>query len=977
MEELVDPRWDQWRGFARKLHVKGATWEEVELAGKLDVDRCLRRLHNKEEDDEFPVLGSTDAERLERWRTIVRALAKVEQAAIREGEIPIEVGPDELERSITVPEDPASSWQLYRERLLKSGFGEEAVNSIEDSSLRIVRRLRADTRQKDPVKGMVVGYVQSGKTASMAGVLAMAADWGWNFFVVLTGTLENLRLQTADRLLGDLNQPGNLVWELIDQPSRKSKSPKRLQDLHLRPNDRRRYLTVALKNQTRLKGLKSWLGVNQDSEAPPNLEKLRILVIDDEADQGGINSASLKERKKDRKLRSKINQLIVDIVNTRRAGASNYVAYTATPYANFLNEAYPESLYPRDFIVALAKSPDHFGPPEVFGLAGAGGHPGGMGFVNDVPDPDVAHVAEELHKGADTTLPSSLKDAVMWFLCAVAALRSRGGFLKPVSMLVHTSFKRDHHALVERAILAFLDEDVAVLEKRARRVWRQQVQKLTLEQFKAFKPRYTDLGDVPDYPARFEAIRPELRKLLSAAVSAIPMLPTADGEALTEGYHRGIHVCVDNSSNNALREVRGDKEREWEHVRLNYPDKEECKHLGTAPAFIVIGGNTLSRGLTIQNLVSTYFLRASSLMDSLMQMGRWFGYRKGYELLPRIWMSEETRRKFEYMTQVEKELREDLKRFEDLGVSPAEFGPRVKVHPRVSWLRPTASGKQAQAVPCEFDYSGVNRQTTIFHAGPGSGTTLRSNIAACDRFFGALDATAASRSADRSAVVWRGVGFESVRELLQGMEFHGRSAFFGEINTFLKWCEQQELCASWNVVAAGRGVAEPGASDARDRWAAGGWTVGKVDRTSVKNASKAESISIGALREPRHLLADLPAGDEAPQLHANATNPAIALLRENGGLKSVPQLVVYRVDKDSKAKPRTRRGEDGVAKDPTRLDLNAAADLVGVSLWIPDAFEEGGSVGDGSARRRSFRTKVTVRIPDSLREASPLVEEES
>lgn len=122
------------------------------------------------------------------------------------------------------------------------------------------------------------------------------------------------------------------------------------------------------------------------------------------------------------------------------------------------------------------------------------------------------------------------------------------------------------------------------------------------------------------------------------------------------------------------------------YVRLAYPDTGMKPYPSPAPAFIIVGGSTLSRGLTIEGLISTYFLRSSCQADSLMQMGRWFGYRRNYELIPRILMTQDTVNKFRFLAALENELREDLEKYMIAGANPSDYGPRVKNTPRSTWL---------------------------------------------------------------------------------------------------------------------------------------------------------------------------------------------------------------------------------------------------------------------------------------------------
>ena len=747
----------------------------------------------------------------------------------------------------------------------------------------------------------------------------MSADWGWNVVIVLTGTLENLREQTGKRLFGDVNHDGNIKWKKLEHPNRESPVGERAADCKLGPTSRMCHLIVSLKNKQRLEQLILWLNGNAASRA-----QMRILIIDDEADQGGIDTTPA-----DTLLRSAINQQIIDLTEVAAASV-NYVAYTATPYANFLNEAYPESLYPKDFIVALPQSDEHFGPEQIFGVEGTESE-GGLGIVNTVPHTDVTLV-KALQTDPSSALPSSLQDSLAWFLCATAAVRAYGDIVKPVTMLVHTSTGQAAHKHVAEAIDGYLKGPLDEIIARCRTVWEAQTQ-LTLGTFKSrmggTERPYGRLDVVRDYP-QFAGILSHITTLLKE-VTHIPILDTHQPR-----YHSGVHLCIDNCANNGVND-------EAEYVRLRYPEKDALQALGFAPAFIVVGGSTLSRGLTLENLISTYFLRAGAQMDTLMQMGRWFGYRPGYELLPRIWMPEDTRNKFVFMAGVEEELREDLRRFEDAGADPREYGPRVRIHPKASWLRPTAKNRSKAMTGSEYDFSGVNRQTTIFHSGAKASPILETNLSRMETFLDGLPGI--TKSLQSGCLVWREIGFDKVTSFLQGQEFHGRARFFSDLTPFIAWFNSNIASYDkWNVVYAGLSSEAASVKE-----------VVKINRTRLITASDNDSLSIGTLRDPPHLVAD---SLKAVQLPAIAKNPEIAEVRESAGLKNTPQLLIYRINKDSPV--RAVRDAGGSEKEePDRAKLDVACDLVGVSLWLPDHFEAG--------KRHHYATHVTVRIPPELR----------
>ena len=206
---------------------------------------------------------------------------------------------------------------------------------------------------------------------------------------------------------------------------------------------------------------------------------------------------------------------------------------------------------------------------------------------------------------------------------------------------------------------------------------------------------------IRDYPS-FEKIKPGLEILLGEAIQHIKMNEEGDLQ-----YHAGLHLVIDNCSKNGIQNGS-------DHVRLAYPDPDLIPYPSPAPAFIIVGGSTLSRGLTIEGLVSTFFLRASCQADTLMQMGRWFGYRKGYELLPRIWMTADTIAKFRFLSQLEVELRDDLKKYMVSDVTPIDYAPRILCSPKVSWLKLTSKNHQKNAIPAEMDFSGAKPQTVVF-----------------------------------------------------------------------------------------------------------------------------------------------------------------------------------------------------------------------------------------------------------------------
>ncbi|CAI1109168.1 Z1 domain [Serratia marcescens] len=924
----IDPAYDKCRAFIDSWRLKGKSWDEIAALGRLgeSLEKVDSWFRMQEEMEDWPSLGNSPEERCECWREIVRHKKHAEQQSFAAARPLIVVGPEEAEPGFTVPQDGRSAWQLYRKYLLNQGWKKTSVDNIQESALRVLKHFRQNTKDRVAVKGLVVGHVQSGKTANMAGLISMAADYRWNLFVVLTGTLENLRVQTGKRLVGDLFQhDGNLSWKSIEHPSSNSPYGARAQDMQFDAGRRDRHLVVCLKNPARLKHLIDWISAH-----PQGMSQMRLVVIDDEADQAGINSNDVSKDE-----RTVINDLILRLIRLPLQSV-NYVAFTATPAANFLNEGPSETtLYPTDFIAALPQADEHFGPVQIFGYLEQNKEP--LGIVREVSGDDLEKV-RSIHKGDDLTLPQALRESLVWYLCCVAVMRVSGS-AKPVSMLIHTSARQVHHDYMSKAVQAALETwskySNIQLEQVFRQVWENVSSELDVNQFSERFPDYGRLSELHELPT-FDSLLAEIRTLLSM-VTAIQL--DADSRRI---YHRGIHVCVDNCANNGVTD-------ENEVRRLFYPDDGQCIDFCTA--FIVIGGGTLSRGLTIENLVSTFFLRGSAQADSLMQMGRWFGYRKGYELLPRIWMSNDTRAKYEFMTVAEEELRDDLQRFMHGGSKPEEYGPRVRVHARLAWIRPTGANRMQSAIEADFDFSGINRQTTVFHDGDDAEVVLNGNLHYTEEFLNSLGSNSEQPELKRSHnLVWRNVDVSLIAEYLARLSFHPGNQFFSDINAFLKWLGEHATNAgytNWNVVVAGS------SPKPENTWVIGSNAVGRINRTRFADKRSDDGVSIGALRDPKDLLADVLYIEDSDLSNATFTNSRISELRCKGGVGNTPQLLIYLIDKVSKYDSLSKMK---AAPRRERASLNAKAHIIGISLYLP------GSQG----KKQNYATHVTVHIPEPL-----------
>lgn len=895
----------------------GRDWETISLANKNSIDRLISFLDDKKDEEGWPEFIINDE--VNEWKDLVQSLKDAEESIKRinylQGQATI-AGKEQGQNSdIYPPSGKETAWRCYLERLKDKGFHQESINAICDSTLTVLRKLSADTTTIGARKGLVIGNVQSGKTANMAALMAMAADFGYNMFIVLSGTIEALRKQTQRRLFNDLNNPNcNLFWRSLQHLRPGMDEGNRAQDLFT-GTSQQRYFTVSLKNGKRLRDLIQWL-----QAAPKSQQKMKILVIDDEADQAGINTADVTSDEI-----KTINRLIRNLVNGRRHDdtpclahyqAMNYIGYTATPYANVLNEAGEDTLYPKDFITTLAVSREYFGPQQIFGYnAGNSCEFDGLNIIREICSNDTDDI-KSIHDGNSSLIPTSLRDAICWFLCGVSCMR-RWGYKEPVSLLVHTSQLVDHHTYIANAISSWImhtPEDAII--NQCKTLWEKETNEFSKLLFREEYPNYArEDKDINDYLA-FNEILPELRTLISD--QRVSFIKLGDGDERI--YHKHIHLCIDNC---APKDADDD-----DYVRLAYPNKEQLDALDFAPAFIVVGGATLSRGLTIEGLISTYFMRSVSQADTLMQMGRWFGYRRGYELIPRIWMTQKTQKQFKFLAELDQELRDEIHTMEVKDQSPMEYGPRIINSPKVSFIRIAAKNKIQLAQPVSWEFGGSMKQTYMFD---NDAEVLNKNLNLTKFFLEQLGVPFPQKPCNTHAshtVVWKDVPFAGAMEdFLKTFIFNQRLGLFNDINPLLEWIKnstQQGNLKNWSVILAGTD------NENRDVWEVSETIkVRKVIRNQKKIGKIDGVLNIGTLRTATDSLSDIDLEDASPavrnRMKQNLQSKDVNDIRIMAGVEDIPQLIIYIIDKNSKAR----------ANSVDREDLNAQEDVVGICINLP------------------------------------------
>ena len=486
-------------------------------------------------------------------------------------------------------------------------------------------------------------------------------------------------------------------------------------------------------------------------------------------------------------------------------------------------------------------------------------------------------------------------------------------------MLVHTSSIQKEHFVIYNQIQSWLANTQEVL-KYCKSIYENEAHAVTKADLKEANPDYGLLESVTENMPDFQELIPELNTLLAGITNILL------GEEKTLEYSTGLHLCVDNCTANKEAE-------EGTYLRIVYPTDAQLKALDKAPAFLVIGGNTLSRGLTIDGLVCTYFSRTSNQADTLMQMARWFGYRKGYELLQRIWMTSDAKRKFEALAKIDMDLKQEVERFMERGISPAKFGPRIRNTPEIAKFRITAKRKSQMAEYADFDFCGDSYGTTNFT----NDDSLGKNISQTDEFVSFLNTTVPPRkSTAAKAYVWDNIPYQDILDkYLSKYEISVFSTLKTHLRYFLQWMAQMNeegKFTKWNVAVID--------GDNHDiPWAIGnGMSVGMIERTRKKVEEK-EHIDIGSLRSGRDAICDVNEDELTPEQledfkKTRKNGKDIISKRCDFQLQDKPLLLIYRIKKDG-----------GIPKTKNRFKMDSIADIVGISIIV-----SGDSIGETHAK---------------------------
>lgn len=745
-------------------------------------------------------------------------------------------------------------WPAIEARFEFQKWPRTRIDSVDNASNTVVAHTPRPDRTGWNAKGLVVGYVQSGKTTNFISVIGKLADVDYRMIVVLSGIHNGLRRQTQERLdefLSELN-PDN--WFKLTDDTRDFLAPT-LDPSAVLSSDKIA-LAVVKKNTAVLRKLIKWLDTTNGKKA---LQSAPVLVIDDEADQASVATG-------------RINPLIRRLLGLMPK--CTYIGYTATPFANvFIDPTDSNDLYPRSFILNLPRPAEYFGPEKIFGRDGVEGedvgdgdsHPDGYDMVRTVPENDVSLLRPGSREPAEDFIPKiteELSDAVYWFWLATAARRARGD-LGHSTMLIHTSVKIAVHesykapldAMRSRALdgLARNDPDAIA---RWRDLWNRESRRVPAEDFKL-----THLS--------FDEVSPFLSQVV-----------------------RSSRVVLD-----------------------NYRSQDRLDYSGEPVVAIAVGGNTLSRGLTLEGLVVSFFVRGATAYDTLLQMGRWFGYRNDYEDLPRIWMTPTLEAAFRHLATVEYEMRDDIDRYQRENLTPSQVAVRIRTHPS---LRITA--KMGAAQPAYISYAGRRLQTRYFrHKDPD---WLTANLQAAETLVSQITSRGEPKPVD-TGLLFEDVPVGLVKDFLSRYQVHPDSP---DLDTPLmtKYIDKQLVAEppsleKWSVAIV---------TGAGPQVAFGGRTLRSVTR-SRRNDDDPARADIKTLMSKEDRALDL--GLTLTKARALEEGELMAMRNAHPVYRQRGLLVLYGIDAESA--PRSKTTDD--SKRPRRVALGASNTVAAFGIVFP------------------------------------------
>jgi hypothetical protein len=741
-------------------------------------------------------------------------------------------------------------WKDYKSYLsIIKKWPNNILNSVDHFSSDILSRLEDPKRDgRWDRRGMVVGNVQSGKTANYTAVIAKAADAGYKLFIVLAGVHNSLRSQTQSRINEEfIGYDRYKIQNLKMTGSEKHIGVKKLYPKHPVVNTLTSsnpdgdfnkkvasqagifpsstgdpIILIIKKNTTILKNLVNWLRIHPNSKLD-----VPTIVIDDECDYASVNTKEHELDENDNVIKewdpAETNKQIRILLNIFEKSA--YLGYTATPFANIFiykdkpSPTYGDDLFPRSFIISLPAPDNYLGPERVFGLEADSD----KGIEEIEPLPLIRYVEDNNEKIPDkhkktaviNELPESMKKAIKSFIltCAVRSLRQRGTAHN--SMLIHVT----RYTAVQGHIASLVRTELTSLTARI-------MSNANLDDFKEiwnldFKTTTKTMSELKFLDAVEHSWNDVSSQLYKIARTII--IKTINGSEKDYLDYKDKEIEYNRKRSNGI-------ETPWEERGLNT---------------IVIGGDKLSRGLTLEGLSISYYLRASRMYDTLMQMGRWFGYREGYSDLCRIYTTEELALNYRHIAGATVELREEINYMAEIGKTPEEFSLKVLSHP--GRLIVTSSGKLRNAQKISISYSGQNPSTTIFDK-----KLLKENLETLKKLVKDIENDKCKEVKGKN-IHWKNVSSDTIINFLGNYKIPKVAIRALKPELLAKYIGRQvrnnEL-TSWDVV-----IVQTGKTEFKHSLKIGSYELKKSKRRL--SYSHENIINIGILISPNDLLLDL------------------------------------------------------------------------------------------------------------------------
>lgn len=671
-------------------------------------------------------------------------------------------------------------WKRYKKYLEEIKHWNPRVTATLDKVSDEIVDLLGDPHSENAFqrRGLVLGDVQSGKTANYTAICNKAADTGYRIIIVLAGMTENLRQQTQSRLDAEFsgrkseyyldpkaeieikNQPVGVGRYGVQKRIAAFTSVTKDFDINvLKSNDLNLQsvsdpvVLVVKKNKSILNNLIRWLSKSKDSASGKIL--LPMMLIDDEADNASVNTKSEDENP------AAINACIRRLLKC--FSQASYLGITATPFANiFINpetddEMVGDDLFPRDFIYSLAPPSNYIGADKIFGEV-----PEFANALVPLSRDEMDLFFSFTHKKTleVDALPPSMYEAISYFLLFNVVRDIRGDLTEHRSMMIHVSRFID----VQNQITDLVNE------------WLVQVK-----------------SDILNYAALSAEEREKITNLkYLQKIWEKNNLEQISGKNWDSVCRQYLYKAVAPVAVRAVNSKTG-------ATSLDY-----FNHKDDGLRVIAVGGNALSRGLTLEGLGVSYFYRKSQMYDTLLQMGRWFGYRPNYEDLFKIWIAEEAIDWYGYITNAANELKDEISKMKLANQTPMEFGLKVRQDPNS--LIATARNKMRSAVQVSrpVTVSGKLLETPRLKANMD---ILESNERVFKEFVDALSSTGKMDCSERP-YYWRGVPKDLISQLLLDFETHPWHLQF-QGRALSEYIDMQMNDALWDVALITNGDGRP------------------------------------------------------------------------------------------------------------------------------------------------------------------------